>query len=118
MRVAVEEHGGGQQLVRIWVRPFVSVTAVAVALMFAALATAAIVDRAWVAADVLLGMALALGLRTAQQAAIAAGTVQEAVERKAAMRPEPEPKVEERPWRHIPRARPRVRVRTRERVDD
>jgi len=71
VRMAVEEHGGGRQLMRFrsWPRP--SVAGLVVALVLAFVAVAAGLDRAWPAC-VLLGVAAAVVLlRIAQECAAA-----------------------------------------------
>jgi hypothetical protein len=68
---AVEEHGGGKQLVRARVRPVFSVPALLLALALCALAVGAGADEA-VAAAIPIGlMALALGGRIIAEAASA-----------------------------------------------
>jgi hypothetical protein len=75
MRMAVEEHGAGRQLMRFrsWPRP--SRGGLVVALVLAAIATAAGVDGAWPACALLGAAALVVALRIAQECAAASATL-------------------------------------------
>jgi O-antigen biosynthesis protein len=77
--VAVEEHGGGQQLVRIRARPRVSRFGVALVTFFGSLGSAAAIDGAWPAASLLSCAALFIAVRMASEHAHAAGSVRTAV---------------------------------------
>ena len=79
LRMVIEEHGGGKQLIRCRVWPKCSVIAFASVLSFGLLCGWAFVDHAsWVGA-VLLGLPLLLGLRMVQEYSSATFTVQEAL---------------------------------------
>ncbi len=82
--MAVEEHGGGRQLVRerTWWRPGRFALWLSGAL--AALAAGASLDAAWPAALVLAGAALAVGLRTLSECAAAREALDGAVDAYAA----------------------------------
>jgi O-antigen biosynthesis protein len=73
--MAVEEHGGGRQLMRFksWPRP--SLAGLVVALLLAALAAAAGLDGAWPACALLGASALVVLLRIAQECAAASATL-------------------------------------------
>lgn len=68
---AVEEHGGGRQLVRMRCRPIWSKPALAITLLLLAVAAAAAIDGAAIAATVLALLAAVLGLRTIAEASSA-----------------------------------------------
>ena len=74
--IAVEDHGGGNQLVRSRWWPKVSPIALALAGASAALALAAAIDRVWAATTVLGGIAIWLLLRAGRQAGAAAGAIE------------------------------------------
>jgi O-antigen biosynthesis protein len=80
LRVAVEEHGAGRQLVRIRSWPRFSRIGAAVALTFAALAGAAALDGAWTAAAIMAGVVLLIVVSTLQDCATAAGVLQLALD--------------------------------------
>jgi GT2 family glycosyltransferase len=69
--MAVEEHGGGHQLVRVRTWPCVALRGPLLLLLFGGLALGAVDDEAFVAAAVLAAVAAFFSLRTA--AAVAAG---------------------------------------------
>ena len=71
LRMAVEEHGSGRQLVRfrVWVRS--SVVGLLLVLLFSSLAVAAEIDRAWVAFTLLGLIAILLTARMLQECAAA-----------------------------------------------
>jgi GT2 family glycosyltransferase len=75
MRMAVEEHGGGRELMRYksWPRP--SRSGLVVALVLASLAAAAGLDGAWPASGLLAIGALVVLLRIAQECAAASATL-------------------------------------------
>jgi hypothetical protein len=75
LRVAVEEHGAGRQLVRIRSWPRFSRIGAGVALGFSALAAGAALDSAWAAAIVLAGTALLILVSTIKDCATAAGVL-------------------------------------------
>ena len=60
---AIEDHGGGRQLVRLRSWPRCSVAGIGAAVLLAGLATAAAVDGAWAVTAILGAAALVLGLR-------------------------------------------------------
>jgi hypothetical protein len=83
LRVAVEEHGAGRQLVRIRSWPRFSRIGAAVALAFAALGVGAALDGVWVAAALLFAATLAIVVSTAQDCATAAGVLRIALAEEA-----------------------------------
>jgi hypothetical protein len=70
-RIAVEEHGAGRQMLRfrIWLR--CSGSASFISVLFALLSTAALYDRSWAAAALLLSISVILGGRTFYECALA-----------------------------------------------
>jgi GT2 family glycosyltransferase len=68
---AVEEHGGGRQLVRMRCRPTWSKPALAITLLLLAVAAAAAIDGAAIAATVLALLGAVLGARTIAEASSA-----------------------------------------------
>ena len=110
LRVAVEEHGAGRQLVRIRSWPRFSRIGAAVALAFAALAAGAALDGAWAAAAIMGAVVLLIVVSTIQDCATAAGVLQLALDEESEhARREYEPAAEE----PLARAEPPVR---RERI--
>jgi GT2 family glycosyltransferase len=75
VRLAVEEHGQGRQLVRARVWPHVSLVGLLIACACAAAATVAAGDAAWLAAAVLAAAGLAFALWTLRDAAAALGAL-------------------------------------------
>jgi O-antigen biosynthesis protein len=75
LRVAVEEHGAGRQLVRIRSWPRFSRIGAGLALGFAALGAGAAVEGVWSAATVLIAAALLIVVSTIQDCATAAGVL-------------------------------------------
>ncbi len=75
IRMALEEHGAGRQLVRLrtWAR--CSPGGLALILLFTALGVWAGADRAWVASAILGGTALLLSFRTVHECAVAMAAV-------------------------------------------
>ena len=71
LRMAIEEHGAGKQLIRLRSWPRVSGTAVIVASLLAALAAGAALDGAWIATAVLGTFTVLLAVGMAVQAAAA-----------------------------------------------
>ena len=67
--MAVEDHGGGQQFVRLRSWPRCAPEAVTLALLFAALSLGAAIDQVWTASAILGTVAGLLGLRTFQECA-------------------------------------------------
>jgi O-antigen biosynthesis protein len=105
LRVAVEEHGAGRQLVRIRSWPRFSRIGAGVALGFSALAAGAAFDGAWAATGVLAGVALLILVSTVQDCATAAGVLRIALtEETVHAAREPAPRSEE------PTARPEPRL--------
>jgi len=76
--VAVEDHGGGQQLVRFRVSPRVRLVSVLTIVVLAGLGAAAAADGATIAALLLMGSAAVGGARTACSCALATGIAGEA----------------------------------------
>jgi hypothetical protein len=94
MRLAVEEHGGGRQLLRIRSWPRFSRIGTGVALAFGCLAAAAALSGAWIVAAVMAAVVVVIVASTIQDCATAAGvlrTVLEAEEREAQRELEPVP---------------------------
>ena len=84
LRMAIEEHGAGRQLVRVRVLPRPSPAAVVATLIAATLAAFAAFDGAPVAAVALGGTALLVVAAGLAEAAAATGHVQSAIEMHAA----------------------------------
>ena len=78
--MAVEEHGLGRQLVRFRTWPRCSSAAGVLTLLFAALATAAALDQAWVASAMLGVVTAMLALRLLQERAAATAAVLRALQ--------------------------------------
>lgn len=75
LRVAVEEHGAGRQLVRIRSWPRFSRIGAAVMLAFVGLAVGAALDGAWAAATLTFAAAIVILVSTLQDCATAAGVL-------------------------------------------
>jgi GT2 family glycosyltransferase len=75
MRLTVEEHGGGKQLIRLRSWPRLSWVGTAGVLLFALLAAAAAVYDGWFTAVVLGTVAFVIGARIIEEAAAATGWV-------------------------------------------
>jgi len=75
LRMVIEEHGAGRQLVRFRSLPRCSSGGVALALVFATLSTGAAFDRAWAACTILGAAAVLLALRTLQDCASATAVI-------------------------------------------
>jgi O-antigen biosynthesis protein len=84
MRMAVEEHGGGRQLVRFGSWPKTSLVGLVLTLCFAALAVAAISSDAIVPAIVMGAVAAALALFALRDCATSTGALLRVLERQAA----------------------------------
>ncbi len=67
--MAVEEHGGGRQLVRIKLWPKASVLTITIPAILAGLSILAGLDHAWTASTILAGAGLLVALRTIQDCA-------------------------------------------------
>jgi GT2 family glycosyltransferase len=80
MRMAVEEHDGGAQLVRVRSWPRCSIKGVLMTLALAALSAGAAVGSAWVAAGILAVVAVALAARALIECAGATADIVEAIE--------------------------------------
>jgi hypothetical protein len=76
MRMAVEEHGGGRQLLRIRSWPRCSRIGVGVALVFAGLAGAAALSAAWIVAAVMAAVVAVIVACIVKDCATAAGVLQ------------------------------------------
>ena len=75
LRMAVEEHGMGRQLVRFRVWPKPSTMSITLGLLLCSLAAAAAVDGAWAGAGILASMAVAVAARVVQECAAATGAL-------------------------------------------
>jgi O-antigen biosynthesis protein len=75
MLMAVEEHGGGKQLVRFRAWPRCAPAGVVLALLFGALSAGAALSGAWVASAVLDAVALLFVLTIFKECAVTMGTV-------------------------------------------
>jgi O-antigen biosynthesis protein len=75
IRMGLEEHGAGRQLVRLHVAPSYSRSALALVVVLTVLSVAAWMNHAHPAALFLVAVALALGARAAQSAGTALGAV-------------------------------------------
>jgi hypothetical protein len=96
MRMAVEEHGGGRQLLRIRSWPRFSRIGAGVALAFAALATGAALSGVWVVAAVMAFVVAVIVTCVVKDCATAAGVLTtvleaEAEEARREFEPEAEP---------------------------
>ncbi|MHB8574692.1 MAG: glycosyltransferase [Dehalococcoidia bacterium] len=83
LRLAVEEHGAGRQLVRFCLWPRVSPTGAGFAMLLSLLTAGAANDRAWVAAAVLSVAAIPSVTRMAYESAAAFGILRRAAARTA-----------------------------------
>jgi hypothetical protein len=83
LRVAVEEHGGGRQLVRIRSWPRFSRIGAAVALGFTALGVGAALEGAWAAAAILGAAVVLIVVSAIQDCATAAGVLRIALAEEA-----------------------------------
>ena len=75
-RMAIEEHGGGKQLVRCRVWPQFSLTALTGVAIFGVLGTWAYLDQAWVVGTILGVFSLLLGIRMHQEYSFATVSIQ------------------------------------------
>jgi glycosyltransferase involved in cell wall biosynthesis len=75
VRVTIEEHSGGSQLVRIRWWPKLVAMHVALIVIFATLATAAALDGAWAVSAILGVVSVLLALRAFQESGAAAATI-------------------------------------------
>ena len=75
LRMAVEEHGSGRQLVRVRILPRPSAIGLAIALAFGLLGAAAFADEAWPVGAALAGFALAVAARIVHECAAATGSL-------------------------------------------
>jgi O-antigen biosynthesis protein len=71
MRMAVEEHGSGRQMLRFKIWPRCSASAFSVLTLIAGLAATAAFDGAWGAAAMLFSISLVFGARTVYECAVA-----------------------------------------------
>ena len=78
--MAVEEHGGGKQLLRFRTWPRCSSAGAVVIALFAFLGAGAALDHAWVASGVLGAVAAALALRALLECSVAAAVTAAAVD--------------------------------------
>ena len=85
LRIALEEHGSGKQLVLVRMMPTGSPLGFAMPLLFAALAAGAASDQAWWALGVLLTIALALTLRALWESGAATAMVIRVLEHSTAL---------------------------------
>ena len=75
IRIGIEEHGAGRQLVRLQLTPRYSRAAISLIVLLVALAPLALADGAQLAALALLGAAATLGSRALRSAGLAMGSV-------------------------------------------
>jgi hypothetical protein len=80
LRMAVEEHGAGRQVVRLRSWPRWRPRGLAVMVLFATLAVGAVVDGAWIASAVLGAAAVFLALRSLQECGIAMARLRWAID--------------------------------------
>jgi len=73
--MAIEEHGGGKQLVRFRTWPRCSSAGVVIIALFTLLSGGAALDHAWVAAAILGAVAATLALRTLWESSVATSAV-------------------------------------------
>jgi hypothetical protein len=78
--MAVEEHGGGKQLVRFRAWPRFAPLGLGLTLLFAALAAAAAVDQAWITCVLLDTLAVLLLLTMSRECAATMGAVLRVIE--------------------------------------
>lgn len=76
-RMAIEEHGGGKQLVRCRVWPHLSLPAMTGVVMFGLLGTWAYLDQSWIVGTILGGFSFLLGMRIQQEYSFATISIQE-----------------------------------------
>jgi GT2 family glycosyltransferase len=81
LRMAVEEHGGGKQLVRLRSWPKCSGIGIATALLLAGLSLGAALDRAWAACAILGVVAMLLTVWAIRDCATASGILLSALEK-------------------------------------
>jgi hypothetical protein len=89
LRMAIEEHGWGKQLVRLRLMPTWSPLGIGMALIFAALAAGAGSDHAWWALAVLASITCGLLFRTIWESGSAVAMVLHVVEQSTAWRKAP-----------------------------
>lgn len=87
LRMGIEEHGGGKQLVRFRIWPRCTPLGVSLTLLFAMLAAAAALDQAIVAFAITCGTALLLALRTFVECAAAMAVVNRTLQPEGAADP-------------------------------
>jgi hypothetical protein len=75
--MAIEEHGGGKQLVRCRVWPQFSLPALTGVAIFGIFGTLAYLDQAWIVGTILVGFSLLLGIRMQQEYSFAILSIQE-----------------------------------------
>ncbi len=96
-RMAIEEHGGGKQLVRCRVWPRFSITAMTGVGIFGLLGLWAYLDQALVVGTILGGFSLLLGLRMHQEYSFATVSIQETLSNEPAVQAIEQPReVEEK----------------------
>jgi O-antigen biosynthesis protein len=83
MRMAVEEHGAGRQLVRFRLWPKLWLPGVVVTVVLAALAVGAALDGVWFACGILGAAAVVLGVLVVQDCATAASILLSALDKQA-----------------------------------
>jgi hypothetical protein len=94
MRMGVEDHGGGRQLLRFRIWPRCSRLGLGLVTIFTALATSAAIDGTWIGAIVLGGAALLIGGSMMHDCAAALGVLVPAVEHNS---DEPRPALDVQP---------------------
>ena len=80
LRMAIEEHGGGRQMVLIRAWPRVCLSVVAVIILFAVLCSLALLDHAWIASFVLGALAWMFGARVLGDCSAATSACLHAIE--------------------------------------
>jgi O-antigen biosynthesis protein len=89
LRMGVEEHGGGRQMVRIEVTPYVSTAVTAIVAAVVVAAVAATVVGAWQSALLLAAVLVAATARVAWEAAVATAWLEHACGSQTATAPDP-----------------------------
>jgi hypothetical protein len=99
LRMAVEEHGAGKQVVRLRSWPRWRPRGLAVMALFTALAVGAVIDEAWIASAVLGATAMLLALRSLQECGIAMARLRWGIDR---LRTEGPPMAATHQWTKVP----------------
>ena len=80
LRMGLEEHGGGRQLVRMKITPYVPAAAVAIATVLVTVTLAAALSHSWVAAALIGVMSAALGGAVLWECGVATAWLQRHIE--------------------------------------